>query len=182
MGPLDSQVLPVELLPTVLRDRVVLSPAEPSTGVLKLPKFSREGFVAETAIRLDRLQASVQRLEREAAGVKGALDELAEASDQIKRFRAFEETMRNAREYKIDELMRCTRELKSRVAQIEGDRTKLPALRYNSIERIDRKLSDLATLENALVASEYRVRLLSWVCGSTSAVLLISMAARYFGL
>lgn len=160
----------------------MLGTAEQSASVLNLPKLSREGFVAETAIRLDRLQATVQRLEKDAQDSKGVLGELAEASDQIKRFRAFEETMRNAREYKIDELVRCSREMKSRISQIEGDRTKLPALRYNSIERVDSKLTELATLQGALIASEHRVRLLSWVCGSTAAALFVSMAARYFGV
>lgn len=160
----------------------MLSSAEQDTSVLQLPRLSREGFVAETAIRLDRLQATVQRLEKEAEGNRKTLGELSEASDQIKRFRAFEETMRNAREYKIDDLVRCVRELKSRVTQVEGDRTKLPALRYNSIERVDAKLSELAVLQGELKASEFRVRMLSWVCGGCTATLLFSMAARYFGI
>ena len=99
----------------------MLNPNDSSGNVINLPR-NGEGFIAETAIKLDRLQALVTSLDRDTRESKKALTELTDLADRSRRTQAFEESLRNAREYKIDELVRSCRDIKSK----ETGRSLLP--------------------------------------------------------
>lgn len=136
----------------------MLNPSEPTGNVISLPR-SGDGFIAETAIKLDRLQAMVASLDHETRESKKALSELSDVADRGRRLQAFEESLRNARDYKIDEMLRCCRELKSRMDHIEGNRAAYSAMPYNTFETVNAKLAELGDLKSSLDASEKRVRM-----------------------
>jgi chromosome segregation ATPase len=135
----------------------VLNPQEPSGNVISLPRTG-DGFIAETAIKLDRLQAMVASLDHETRESKKALSELSDVADRGRRLQAFEESLRNAREYKIDEMLRSCRELKARLDHLEGNRAKYMAMPYNTMEAVNAKIAELSELKSSIEASEKRVR------------------------
>ena len=69
----------------------MLNPNEPAGNVINLPRTG-DGFIAETAIKLDRLQAIVTSLDHETRESKKALSELTDLADRARRTQAFEET------------------------------------------------------------------------------------------
>ena len=81
----------------------MLNPSETSGNIISLPRTG-DGFIAETAIKLDRLQAMVTSLDGETRESKKAISELSDLADRARRNHAFEETLRNSRDYKIDEM------------------------------------------------------------------------------
>lgn len=135
----------------------MLNPSEQTGNIISLPRTG-DGFIAETAIKLDRLQAIVASLDHETRESKKALSELSDVADRGRRLQAFEESLRNARDYKIDEMVRCCRDLKSRLDHIEGNRAKYTGLPYNTIDSINAKLAELNDLKSGMEASEKRVR------------------------
>ena len=48
--------------------------------------------------------------------------EMAEEANRTRRFQAFEETLKNSRDYKITDLQRCCKDIKARLDAIEGDK------------------------------------------------------------
>lgn len=136
----------------------MLTPNETSGNIISLPRPG-EGFIAETAIKLDRLQAMVSSLEVDTRDSKRVLSDLTDTADRARRMQAFEESLRNAREYKIDEMLRCCRDMKARLDHIEGKRATYMALPHNTFEQINSKLAELSSMKQALEASERRVRI-----------------------
>jgi len=104
----------------------VLNPNEPTGNIISLPRTG-DGFIAETAVKLDRLQAIVTSLDHETRESKKALSELSDVADRARRNQAFEESLRNAREYKIDEMVRACRDLKAR---LDEDKQRLKKLTF----------------------------------------------------
>jgi hypothetical protein len=136
----------------------VLNPSEPAGNVISLPRTG-DGFIAETAVKLDRLQAIVASLDHETRESKKALSELTDVADRARRTQAFEESLRNAREYKIDEMVRACREMKSRLDYIEGNRAQFMSLPVNTFEAINARLAELDAMKTSVEASEKRVRM-----------------------
>jgi hypothetical protein len=129
--------------------------------------MARDGFVAETAIKMDRLQAKIERLEHQGELVRHHMSELLDSAQQSNRFQAFEESLRNSREYKIDDLLRSVKDLKARLDLIEGSRTVSNHLTYKTFETIDRKLVELSAFQARLVSIERGVTrraMLSFAC------------------
>ncbi|MGQ0673323.1 MAG: hypothetical protein ACT4N2_10670 [Hyphomicrobium sp.] len=120
---------------------------DPSRTVTSLPRGGRDGFIADTAVRIDHLEASVARLIQDSEHARAALLSLLDHAEQTKRLRTFEESLRNAREYKIDEFVRTARELKGRVDHIEGDRTAYAALPHPTFEAVNKRLHELSQME-----------------------------------
>ena len=122
------------------------------------PWLGRDGFVAETAIQFDRVNASIARLEREAEKAKQTIAEMAEEANRARRFQAFEETLKNSREYKLTDMQRGFRELRTRLDAIEGQKSSFAGLTYKSFEAIDKKLSELSVLQAQIERAEENVR------------------------
>lgn len=139
----------------------MLNPNDSSGNVINLPR-NGEGFIAETAIKLDRLQALVSTLDRDTRESKKALSELTDLADRSRRTQAFEESLRNAREYKIDELVRSCRDLKTRLDYIEGNRAKFTVLPCNTFEAINDKLVELEVAKETVERSSRRTRIVSF--------------------
>jgi len=122
------------------------------------PWLGRDGFVAETAVQFDRVNASIARLEREAEKARQTIAEMAEEANRARRFQAFEDTLKNSREYKLTELQRGFRDLKARLDAIEGEKSTFVGLTYKSFESIDKKLAELSSLQAQVERSEQNVR------------------------
>ncbi|HIE69651.1 MAG TPA: hypothetical protein EYP98_05500 [Planctomycetes bacterium] len=143
------------------------------------PWMGRDGFVAETAVQFDRVQGSIARLERELEKSKKVIAEMAEEANRTRRFQTFEETLKNERDYKLTDLQRAVREVKSRMEVIEGDRSVFAGLTYKSFEAIDKKLSELAKLQAQIEASERNGRRNLIMMGSATLVALIAIATNF---
>lgn len=123
------------------------------------PWLGRDDFVAETAVRFDRVQASIARLERKAQKAQQAVEELAEDVRLMHRFESFEQSVRNSRDNKIKEMEQGLKALKARLDAIEGKKSTFVGLTYKTFESIDKKLSELSALEAQLVRSQRYLRL-----------------------
>ena len=136
------------------------------------PWLGRDGFVAETAVQFDRLQASIARLERELEKSRQTLAEMAEEAGRARRLQSFEDTLKNSRDYKLSDLQRGVRDLKARLDAIEGEKSTFVGLTYKSFEAIDKKLSDLGAMQALVERAEKNVR--------RSTMLLIGVASFAF--
>ena len=154
----------------------MLNPNDPGTNVHPLPWPVREGFVAETAVKLDHMQAKVERLDRESQLIKNVLVELQDNVRQADRLKAFEESLRNGREYKIDELMRSVKDAKSRLDEIEGQRAAFLNLTFRTIPAIDNRLAELGKLEMTLAQSLRRHLVYA---GAAFSLLAAALAVRF---
>ena len=134
----------------------MLNPNEPTGNIISLPRTG-DGFIAETAVKLDRLQAIVTSLDHETRESKKALSELSDVADRARRNQAFEESLRNAREYKIDEMVRACRDLKARLDHIEGNRARFMSLPHTTFEDVNAKLAEFDEMKASVAASERRV-------------------------
>ena len=123
------------------------------------PWLGRDGFVAETAVRLDKVEGAIAHLEREAEKAQRAASELAEEVARVHRFESFEESLRNSREYKFKESQKAFRDLKARLDAIEGKKSTFVGLTYKSFEAIDKKLTELSALEAHVAKSNRNTRL-----------------------
>jgi chromosome segregation ATPase len=142
------------------------------------PWLGRDGFVAETAVQFDRVNATIARLEREVEKSREALAEMAEEANRVRRLQAFEETIKNSRDYKITDLQRWCRDLKQRLDLIEGDKSTYIGLTYRSFVAIDRKLAELSALQTQFEQSERNARryLIMFAAAAAAAVVGFGVA------
>ncbi|MBN8911787.1 MAG: hypothetical protein J0H65_06960 [Rhizobiales bacterium] len=108
------------------------------------PWTARDAYIAETAVILDRLTAKIERLERQEEALVRRVAELTEHAQQVNRFQALAESLRNSRDYKLDEVFRMVKEVRGRVEAIEGPRTEFNGLTHKTFGAIDRKLAELS--------------------------------------
>jgi uncharacterized protein YoxC len=120
-----------------------------STVVTNGPWTGRDAYVAETAVTLDRLTAKIERLERQEEALLKRVAELTEHAQQAGRLQALAESLRNSRDYKLDEVFRLVRDVRGRVDAIEGPRTEFNALTHKTLGAIDRKLAELSAVQAA---------------------------------
>ena len=116
----------------------------PSTIVTNGPWAARDTYIAETAVTLDRLTAKIERLERQEEALLKRVAELTEHSQQATRFQALAESLRNSRDYKLDEVFRLVKDVRGRVDAMEGPRAEFNALTHKTFSAIDRKLAELS--------------------------------------
>ncbi|MDQ8698652.1 hypothetical protein [Hyphomicrobium sp. LHD-15] len=108
------------------------------------PWLARDSYVAETAVLLDRLSAKIERLERREEALHAKVADLIEHTQQSGRLQALAESLRNSRDYKLDETVRLIKELRGRIDAIEGPRSDYAVLTHRSFVAIDRKFAELA--------------------------------------
>jgi len=102
----------------------------------------REGFIAETAVKLDQLQASHRVLAREVAGLVSRVTKIEEVAGQDHRLHAFQQSHQRAKEDSINDVARVCRDLKARLDRIEA-RSDGDYHAYNSFDAVSRKLGEL---------------------------------------
>lgn len=158
----------------------MLSSSDQASVVTLGPWAGRDGFIADTAVKIDKIQSSLSNLGEDAERTKSMMMGLKQDLDQHKRLQVFEETLRNGRDYKIEEMQRCARDIKQRLANMEGDRALFSTLPYSSFQSVSAKLQELSLLQSELKASERRVRIMSWLFGAACAVLVGTLLDRAF--
>jgi hypothetical protein len=139
----------------------------------------RDGFVAEAAVQFDRIHANIARLERELEKSRTTVAEMAEEANRNRRFQAFEETLKNSRDYKITDLQRSCKDLKTRLDAIEGERSTFAGLTYKSFEPVDRKLAELSALQMHIERAELAARRNEVLFFGALAVAAMALASRF---
>ena len=109
---------------------------------------SRDSFVADTALKLEQLQATVRLLTRDVAQLAGKVAELHEASAQESRAYLYQQNEKRSREGKLDETVRGFRDLKARLDRMEV-RSGGDYHAYNSFEAVSRKLAEMEKAQEA---------------------------------
>ncbi len=137
-----------------------LGSRDPDNVVTAGPWLQRDGYVADTAIAIDRLTAKIERLERREEALQKQVAELVELSRQSGRFQALAESLRNSRDYKIDDAIRQVRDLRGRVDVIEGPKGDFASRTYRTLVDVNRKLAELsAARDDAVHMGELRRRI-----------------------
>jgi len=142
------------------------------------PWLGRDGFVAETAVQFDRVQASIARLERDFEKTRQSLAEIAEEANRTRRFQSFEDTLKNARDNKLEILQRGVHDLKARLDAIEGEKSTFVGLTYKSFEAIDKKLSELSAVQALVERAENTIRRSTILFVAVAAVAIAALAAH----
>ena len=107
------------------------------------PWVARDAYIAETAVAIDRLSAKIERLERREEALAKQVAELIQHAQQTSRFQALMESLRNSRDYKLDEMMRQLKDVRARVETMEGPRADYNSLTYKTFIAVDRKLAEI---------------------------------------
>lgn len=116
----------------------------PGGAVTAGPWGTRDSFVAETAVSLDRLAAKIERLERREEALRAEVAELTEHAAHANRLHALAESLRNSRDFKLEEMSRTMKSVRARLDAIEGPRAEFNGLACKSFTAVDRKLAELA--------------------------------------
>jgi chromosome segregation ATPase len=106
------------------------------------PMMARDSFVAETALKLEQLQATVRLLSRDVGQLAGKVAELQEVTAQENRWYTFQQNDKRSRDGKLDEMVRSFRDLKTRLDRMEA-RSDGDYHAYNSFEAVSRKLGEI---------------------------------------
>jgi len=109
-------------------------------GTVSLP--GRDSFIADTAAKIEQLQASDRHLSRDVRELTDKLTEMQETVGQEHRWYILQQTEKRSRESKLDEVVRSVRDLKARLDRIEA-RSCGNYHAYNSFEAVSRKLGEL---------------------------------------
>jgi hypothetical protein len=150
------------------KDKISSQTARQTVPVLRLegapavPLISRDSFVAETANKIEQMQASLRLLTREVGELSKAVGDMKSAADQDHRWHAYQENDRKARSAKFEEVLRVCRDLKSRLDRIEP-RAGGNYHAYNSFESVSRKLAELESFRDEARRVERNVTRRAWL-------------------
>ncbi len=143
-----------------------------------VPLIARDSFVAETAGKIEQLQATVRLMSRDLGQLASKVAELQEASEQDQRWQAFQQNEKRSKQSKLDELLRGCRDLKSRLDKIE-QRTGGDYHAYNSFEAVSRKLAELETFRDESRRLERSMMMRAWVLfGAVSVTAIVVVLAN----
>lgn len=149
----------------------------PSGVVTAGPWIARDSYVAETAVAIDRLTAKIERLERREEALKAQVAELIEHTQQASRLQSLAESLKNSRDFKLDEMVRLIKDVRGRVEALEGPRPDFHALTHKSVVAIDRKLAELSSLESRDARLISRLKLAGMTAAVSLSALVASVAA-----
>jgi hypothetical protein len=102
----------------------------------------RDSFIAETAIKIDRLQETNRQLVSDVRELVAKVAALQEACALEDRWYGFHQAEKRVGEGKLDEMARFCRDLKVRVDKIEA-RSGGNYYAYNNFAEVGRKLGEL---------------------------------------
>lgn len=108
------------------------------------PRDALQDAIADESPTLERLTAKLERLERREEALQKQVAELIEQSHQAGRLHSLAESLRNSRDYKVDEIVRQIKDLRGRIEGIEGPRAEFASANHRSLVVIDRQLAELA--------------------------------------
>ena len=132
------------------------------------PWNARDSFVAETAIKIERLHSKLERLEKQNDQLKSHVSDLLDNARQASRFQSFAESLRNARELKLENLQRSMKELKSRIEMVEGPLgSDTPLRSFDTVSCALTKLEKrMRTMEHISLATAATIALVAFTAGS----------------
>jgi hypothetical protein len=143
-----------------------------------VPLIARDSFVAETAGKIEQLQATVRLMSRDLGQLASKVTQLQEASEQDQRWQAFQHNEKRSKQSKLDELLRGCRDLKSRLDKIEQS-TGGDYHAYNSFEAVSRKLAELETFRDESRRIERSMMMRAWVLfGAVSVTAIVVVLAN----
>jgi hypothetical protein len=143
-----------------------------------VPLIARDSFVAETAGKIEQLQATVRLMSRDLGQLASKVTQLQEASEQDQRWQAFQQNEKRSKQSKLDELLRGCRDLKSRLDKIEQS-TGGDYHAYNSFEAVSRKLAELETFRDESRRIERSMMMRAWVLfGAVSVTAIVVVLAN----
>ena len=143
-----------------------------------VPLIARDSFVAETASKMEQLQATVRLMSRDLGQLASKVAELQEASAQEQRWQTFQHGEKRSKQAKLEELLRGCRDLKARLDKIE-QRSGGNYHAYNSFEAVSRKLSELETFRDEARRSERAMMMRAWVLfGAVSVAAIVVVLAN----
>lgn len=144
-----------------------------------VPLIARDSYVAETASKIEQLQATIRLMSRDLGAVAGKVADLQAVAEQEQRWRAFQKNEKRSQEVKLDELVRGCRDIKARLDRIEA-RTGGDFHAYNSFEAVSRKLAELETIRDDAKRMERTLTLKAWVLtaavGASALVIVLANA------
>ncbi len=149
----------------------------PSGVVTAGPWIARDSFIAETAVTIDRLTAKIERLERREEALKAQVAELTEHAQQASRLQSLAESLKNSRDFKLDEMVRLIKDVRGRVETLEGPRAEYHGLTHKSLVAIDRKLAELSSLEIRDAGLISRLKMAGMVAVVSLSAVVASVAA-----
>jgi hypothetical protein len=149
------------------------SSTENPSNVTELTVLSRSRPANQIAIRIEHMEETIAAIQNEIGLARSGLAMLTEATAQAQRMRSFEESLRNAREYKIEEILRSTREMKERLDRTEGERAKFAALPVTTWQALNAKLAEHDALAKRAMRSE-------WIAKIAGVCLFAAIAALVY--
>lgn len=143
-----------------------------------VPLIARDSFVAETASKIEQLQATLRLVSKDMSQLATKVAELQAASEQQERWQTFKSGEKRSREAKLDDALRTTRDLKARLDRIEA-RSTGDFHAYNSFEAVSRKLAELETFREEARRIERTLTLKAWLlCAAVGAAALVIVLAN----
>lgn len=143
-----------------------------------VPLIARDSFVAETASKIEQLQATLRLVSKDMTQLATKVSELQAASEQQERWQTFKSGEKRSREAKLDDALRTTRDLKARLDRIEA-RTTGDFHAYNSFEAVSRKLAELESFREEARRIERTLTLKAWLlCAAVGAAALVIVLAN----
>lgn len=155
----------------------MLHSSEQGNVAALVPWKERDGYVAETAVRLDKVHAHLTAVTEEQAWIRDAVRELRDENTRNQRLRSFDESLRNSRDVKTDEIVRTMRDLKDRMGAIEGPRSAFGGLTYKSFDSIDARLVQFAAMQKKLERIETR-NYAMFLC--SLAMMSVTLISRFY--
>jgi hypothetical protein len=138
----DPLELSASLSPSVKSPPDILSTFQRHDTAPIIALNARDGFVIDTALKIDQLQANLRILTRDLGQLSAKLVELQESAAQDDRSYVYLQSERRSRDAKLDEMVRNFRDLKARLDRMDV-RSDGDFHAYNSFEAVSRKLAEL---------------------------------------
>jgi hypothetical protein len=133
----------------------------------------RDSFIAETAIKLDRLQETDRLLVSDVGELVVKVAALQEACALEDRWYGFHQAEKRSSESKLDEMARSCRDLKARLDRIEA-RSGGSYHAYNSFEAVSHKLAELEHSKDEAKRIGRKAAFRAWLfCGTLLAAAAI---------
>lgn len=142
-----------------------------------VPLIARDSYVAETANKIEQLQATLRLMSRDLGDMASKVADLQAFADQERRLQTFQKGDRRWKDARQDELVRGYRDLKARLDRIEA-RSSGDFHAYNSFESVSRKLAELETFRDEAKGLERTLKFKAWLlCAAVGAAAIILVMA-----
>jgi hypothetical protein len=139
--------------------------------------IARDSFVAEMAIKIDRLHTEIRALAREIELAKSAIVELKADADRNDRFCSFQEREQRARTAKVEDALRLYDDLKARLDALQGKKTG-DYHSYNDFAAVSKKLTELASNQREFRSVDTKLKLSAGFFCASVLLWLFAVLAR----